>query len=164
VVIDPPNLPPVDKEYAFVQSELYAGDAGEVAPLEDLLAEQWGAVAFNGFANQYAIEPITTALPGERVRIWVLDAGPSENAAFHIVGTQWDTVFKEGAYLLRPENEERGGSQTLDLQPSQGGFVEFAFPEDGTYAMVTHKFASASKGALGLWKVGDAPHDSGVGH
>jgi nitrite reductase (NO-forming) len=164
VVIDPPNLAPVDKEYAFVQSDLYAGSGGEVASLDDMLAEQWGAVAFNGYANQYAAHPITSAEAGERVRIWLLDAGPSENSAFHIVGTQWDTVFKEGAYLLRPDNAEQGGSQTLDLQPSQGGFVEFAFPADGTYAMVTHKFASASKGALGLWKVGDVPDSTTAGH
>ena len=45
----------------------------------------------------------------------------------------------------------------MDLQPSQGGFVEFAFPEDGTYAMVTHKFASASKGAIAVWHIGDVP-------
>ena len=77
--------------------------------------------------------------------------------AFHIVGTQFDTVFKEGAYLLRPDNPEKGGAQTLDLQPSQGGFVELSFPEDGTYAQVTHKFASASKGAVAVWHVGEVP-------
>jgi hypothetical protein len=42
--------------------------------------------------------------------------------------------------------------------------VEFAFPADGTYAMVTHKFASASKGALGLWKVGHVPDGAAAGH
>jgi nitrite reductase (NO-forming) len=164
VIIDPPDLAPVDKEYAFVQSEIYAGTSTDVASLDDMLAEKWGAVVFNGYANQYSVQPITTAKAGERVRIWLLDAGPSENSAFHIVGTQWDTVFKEGAYLLRPGNAERGGSQTLDLQPSQGGFVELTFPADGTYAMVTHKFASASKGALGIWHVGNVPEGSMAGH
>jgi nitrite reductase (NO-forming) len=164
VVIDPPDLALVDREYAFVQSEIYAGTSTDVASLDDMLAERWGAVVLNGYANQYEVRPIITAKPGERVRIWVLDAGPSENTAFHIVGAQWHTVFKEGAYLLRPDNPERGGSQTLDLQPSQGGFVELTFPADGTYAMVTHKFASASKGALGLWKVGDVPDGPAAGH
>ena len=41
--------------------------------------------------------------PNERVRVWVLDAGPSENSAFHIVGTVFDTVFKEGTYVLQPD-------------------------------------------------------------
>jgi nitrite reductase (NO-forming) len=164
VVIDPADLAPVDHEYLFVQSELYLGEDGGVGSLDAMLAEQWDGVAFNGNAFQYKSEPITSALPGDRVRIWVLDAGPSENSAFHIVGTQFDTVYKEGAYLLRPETSRGGGSQTLDLQPSQGGFVELTFPEDGTYAMVTHKFASASKGALGLWHVGDVPDGGGTGH
>ena len=128
VIIDPPNLAPVDREYAFVQSDMYRSADGEVAGLDRMLAEDWDMVAFNGFYNQYSLAPVTSAKAGERVRIWVLDVGPSENAAFHIVGTQFDTVFKEGAYLLRPDNPEIGGSQTLDLQPSQGGFVELAFP------------------------------------
>ena len=157
VVIDPPDLAPVAHEYAFVQSDMYPTADGSLATLDQMLGERWSVIAFNGYFNQYKFEPITSAKPGERVRIWVLDAGPSENTAFHIVGTQFDTVFKEGAYLLRPDNPESGGSQTLDLQPSQGGFVEFAFAEDGTYAMVTHKFASASKGAVAIWHVGNVP-------
>jgi nitrite reductase (NO-forming) len=166
VVIDPPNLKPVDHEYVFVQSELYLSPDGKVAGMDKMLSEQWDGVVWNGYYNQYSFKPITTAKPGERVRIWVLDAGPSENTAFHIVGTQFDTVFKEGAYLLRPGNAEQGGSQTMDLQPSQGGFVELAFPEDGTFAMVTHKFASASKGAVAIWHVGTVPEAPGgsAGH
>lgn len=42
-----------------------------------------------------------------------------------IVGTVFDTTYKEGEYLLRP-GFGRGGSQVLDLQPAQGGFVSSA--------------------------------------
>ena len=56
VIIDPPNLPPVDKEYAFVQSELYAGADGQPGSLDAMLGEQWDAVAFNGSANQYVAQ------------------------------------------------------------------------------------------------------------
>jgi nitrite reductase (NO-forming) len=167
VVIDPPNLAPVDHEYAFIQSELYFGADGAPGSLDAMLADDWDGIVFNGYYNQYKFEPITSAKPGDRVRIWVLDAGPSENSAFHIVGTQFDTVFKEGSYLVRKGNAEKGASQTLDLQPSQGGFVEFEFAEDGTYAMVTHKFSNASKGALAIWHVGEipeAPAGSSGGH
>ena len=89
------------------------------------------------------------------MRVWVVDAGPSENSSFHIVGTIFDTVFKEGAYLLRPD-DRRGGAQALDLQPSQGGFVEFTLDEAGLYPIVTHKFANVGKGALGIFQGGDA--------
>ena len=82
-----------------------------------------------------------------------------------VVGTIFDTVFKEGSYLLKPGNEEQGGSQALDLQPAQGGFVEWTFAEPGIYTMVTHKFANVGKGAAGLWQVGGAPlPNAGSGH
>jgi nitrite reductase (NO-forming) len=88
------------------------------------------------------------------VRIWVLDAGPSGISSFHIVGTIFDTVFREGSYLLRPGNAGQGGSQALDLMPAQGGFVELSFATPGMYAMVTHKFSDANGGALGVFQIG----------
>ena len=154
VIIDPPNLAPVDHEYVFVQSELYFGPQGKPGDLGKMQREEWDAIVFNGYHNQYVHAPIK-AEAGKRYRAWVIDDGPSENSSFHIVGTIFDTVFKEGAYLLQPGNDEKGGSQALDLQPAQGGFVEWEFAEDGLYTMVTHKFANVGKGAAGIWQVGD---------
>jgi nitrite reductase (NO-forming) len=154
LIVDPPGLEPVDHEYVFVQSELYTGPMGGVGDLTKMQNEEWDAVVFNGYVNQYAHAPIQVA-PGERIRAWVLDAGPSENSSFHIVGTIFDTVYKEGAYLLRPSDGLSGGSQALDLQPAQGGFVEFSLAEPGLYPMVTHKFANVGRGALGIFQAGD---------
>ena len=154
IIIDPPELGPVAHEYLLVQSELYLGPDGKPGDLAKMQAEQADAVVFNGYVSQYQHRPIRVE-PGERVRVWVVDAGPSENSSFHIVGTIFDTVFKEGAYLLRPD-DRRGGAQALDLQPSQGGFVEFTLDEAGLYPIVTHKFANVGKGALGIFQGGDA--------
>ena len=55
--------------------------------------------------------------------------------------------------MLQPD-DTHGGSQALDLQPSQGGYVEFSFDEDGLYPIVTHKFSNASTGAMGLFQSG----------
>ena len=161
LVVDPPGLPAVDHEYLFVQSELYLGEDGKPGDLTKMQQEAWDAVVFNGYHNQYAHAPVRVE-PGERVRAWVLDAGPSENSSFHIVGTIFDTVYKEGAYRLRPD-DSRGGAQALDLQPAQGGFVEFTFDEAGLYPIVTHKFANVGKGALGLFQAGDV-EATGGGH
>jgi nitrite reductase (NO-forming) len=163
IIIDPPNLPPVDHEYVMVQSELYAATASEPPDFTRMIDEQWDAVVFNGYVNQYQADPMRVE-PGEQVRIWVLDAGPSENSSFHVIGTIFDTVFKEGAYTLRAGAPERGGAQALDLQPAQGGFVEFTFAVDGLYPFVTHKFASASKGALGVFQAGDVATTDGAEH
>ncbi|HMS13664.1 MAG TPA: multicopper oxidase domain-containing protein [Microthrixaceae bacterium] len=162
IIIDPPELAPVDHEYVLVQSELYLGANGKEGDLTKMLAEDFDAVVFNGYYNQYKFAPIRVE-PNQRVRVWVIDDGPSENSAFHIVGTIFDTVWKEGTYLLRPDSR-RGGSQVLDLQPAQGGFVEFSFAEPGFYPIVTHKFANASKGALGLFQAGDVTMPAAAGH
>ncbi len=151
VIIDPPDLAPVDHEFCFVQSEFYTGAQGAVGDLSKMQRSAWDAVVFNGYVNQYQHRPIRVE-PNERVRAWVLDAGPSENSSFHVIGTIFDTAYKEGAYRLRPG---AGGSQALDLQPAQGGFVEFSFDVAGLYPFVTHKFATASIGALGVFQAGE---------
>ncbi|NLD78235.1 MAG: multicopper oxidase domain-containing protein, partial [Acidimicrobiales bacterium] len=145
LIIDPPDLAPVDKEFVFVQSEIYTGPEGEPGDLTKMQNEEWDAVVFNGYVNQYVHAPIETEVD-ERIRVWVIDNGPSENSSFHIVGTIFDTVFKEGTKLLEPDARQ-GGSQALDLQPAQGGYVEFTFDEPGMYVGVTHKFANVGKGA-----------------
>jgi nitrite reductase (NO-forming) len=151
IIIDPPDLAPVDHEFVMLQSELYSAPKGEVASLEKMLAEQWDAVVFNGYPNQYVHAPIRVE-PDQRIRVWVLDDGPSENSSFHVIGTIFDTVYKEGSFLV---HNGVGGSQALDLMPAQGGYVEFSLAVPGQYPFVTHKFASASKGAVGMFQAGE---------
>ena len=110
-------------------------------------------MVFNGYANQYAVRPLTARV-GERVRVWVLDAGPNVGSSFHVVGGQFDTVFAEGDYLLRDGGSTgTGGSQVLDLGVAQGGFVELTFPEAGHYPFVSHIMSDAEKGARGVFSV-----------
>lgn len=150
VIIDPPGLPAVDREYALVGAQLYAGPPDSDAKTTAIRAGQPDGWMFNGMAAQYMHAPLT-ARPGERVRIWVVNAGPGDTIAFHIVGTQFDTVYKEGGYLLRPADP--GGSQALDLAPAQGGFVEMTFPEPGHYSIMDHDLRHAENGAHGVVEV-----------
>ncbi|MEP7333011.1 MAG: multicopper oxidase domain-containing protein [Terracoccus sp.] len=149
VVIDPPDLAPVAHEYLLVQSELYLGADGGPVDVDKLNAERPDAVVFNGYANQYDHRPLTARV-GERVRIWVLDVGPNRSSSFHVVGGQFDTVYAEGAYRLRPGQEGQGGSQALALAPAQGGFVELSLPEAGHYSFVSHVMVDAERGAHGV--------------
>src|ERR1035438_5058191 len=119
----PPDLPAVAHEFVVVQSELYLGPQNGTADEAKIAAEKPDAILFNGYVNQYDHAPIRVRV-GQRVRVWVVDAGPQRATAFHVVGAQFDTVFKEGAYLLKAGNAEHGASQVLDLAPAQGGFVE----------------------------------------
>ncbi|HEX5542211.1 MAG TPA: multicopper oxidase domain-containing protein [Micromonospora sp.] len=146
VIIDPPDLPPADREYVLVQSELYLGPQGESGDLAKMQAERPDAVVFNGYVAQYAHRPLTARV-GERVRFWLLDAGPNRASSFHIVGAQFDTVYREGRWELRPTDP--GGAQVLNLAPAAGGFVETVFPQAGTYPFVSHSMVDAEQGARG---------------
>jgi heme A synthase/FtsP/CotA-like multicopper oxidase with cupredoxin domain len=147
VVIDPPDLAEVDKEFLLVQSELYLGPQRGAADPADIASEHPDLVVFNGYANQYDHRPLQVRA-GERVRIWVLAAGPNRGTAFHIVGGQFDTVYSEGGYLVRP-GPGVGGSQVLGLATAQGGFIEATLPEPGRYPFVSHVMADAERGAHG---------------
>jgi nitrite reductase (NO-forming) len=159
VVIEPPGLPPVDRSYVITQSELYLGAQGDPVNATKVAAEQPDALMFNGFVNQYVDRPLAAKV-GARVRIWVLDIGPNRPLSFHVVGAQFDTVYKEGTYLLKdgrgpldPPGTHMGAAQALDLLPAQGGFVELTFPEAGHYSMVNHIMVDAERGARGIFAV-----------
>lgn len=88
------------RRVAFVQSEWYLGPQNEPSSLSKAAA---GApspdyVVFNGVANQYVDNPIEIGV-NKRVRAFVLNAGPNIDSSFHIVGTIFDTVIKEGISL-----------------------------------------------------------------
>ena len=151
VIVPPPNLARVDREFVLVQQEAYLGPPKGHVDSEKIAAERPDLTMWNGHANQYVHDPLEAKV-GERVRIWVLAAGPSRGTCFHVVGSQFDTVFKEGEWLLRP-NDHQGGSQALDLGPCQGGFVEMVFREPGTYTFVNHSFVEMERGARGLIRV-----------
>ena len=158
VIIDPPDLDPVDHEFYLVQHDVYFGTLGQAH--DKMLAEDWDAVVFNGYPFQYVHAPIEGVEPDDRVRMWVMNNGPSENSSFHVIGTIFDTVYKEGSFRLHPDRDAPGGAQALDLQASQGGFVEFTFDTDGFYPFVTHEFVNVPKGAVGAFLVGDVDADA----
>ncbi|MFD2415591.1 hypothetical protein [Amycolatopsis pigmentata] len=116
--------------------------------MAQLLTANPDLVVFNGYADQYRYASIRVHA-GQRIRLWLLDSGPNKPSAFHVVGAQFDTVFKEGSYQLQPGNPTDGAAQELDLQPGEGGFVELTLPRPGTYTITTHRLADAQRGAMG---------------
>jgi nitrite reductase (NO-forming) len=156
VIVEPEGgLPPVDEELFFVQNEWYLGAQGEVSSLEkaNQAAPAPDFVMFNGIANQYADHPIEVPT-GSDVRLFVLDVGPSIDSSFHIVGTIFHEVVKEGVQLSEG-NEGSWGAQAVDLSPAQGAVVELRTAEDGLYPIVTHAFNFPGRGAVGMLQAGD---------
>jgi len=154
----------VDREYAVIQSEFYTKPDPQKrkvdgVPLYVLDGERVRAKAptytvFNGRYNGMVDKPLD-AKPGERVRLFVLNVGPSNTSSFHVVGTIFDRVWMDG----NPDNQMRG-MQTVLLGSSSGAATEFVVPEAGSYVMVDHHFANASQGAIGLIKAGGKPEES----
>ena len=170
VVVEPREGYPtkVDREYVVIQSEFYAKpDPGKRkvggAPLyvldgERLRAAQPTHTVFNGEHNGMVRNPLA-AKTGERVRLFVLNVGPSKTSSFHVVGTIFDRVWFEG----NPDNQFRG-MQTVLLGSSNSAIVEFMIPEDGSYIMVDHHFANASQGAIGLISTRARPEEKDIEH
>lgn len=156
VIIDPPGLSQVDHEFVLIQSEIYLGPEGGSTDEAKVAAKTPDLMAFNGMAFQYKYRPLQVTA-GQRVRFWLMDAGPSLPCTFHVVGGQFDQVFYEGAWTLGGPDQIgsrwSGGSQALNLGPCQGGFVEFVPPQAGHYTFVTHAFADMEKGAVGVLQV-----------
>ncbi|MDK8363839.1 multicopper oxidase domain-containing protein [Corynebacterium sp. UMB10119B.1] len=148
VVIDPPDLAPVDAEYVLLSHEVFLGEDG--ADPERVAAGLYDLTAFNGYPNQYQQRPIP-ARDGDTVRVWIFNVGPDNPLSFHVVGEIFDTVFKEGQYQVR--NATDTGSQALGLLAAQGGFVEMTFDEPGTYTFVNHQMTDAEKGQRGQFVV-----------
>jgi uncharacterized cupredoxin-like copper-binding protein len=152
MVVKPRNLAPVDKELWLTQEEFYLGAPGKPADMAKMAAQTPDVMAFNGYANQYKANPITVRR-GEKVRMYVLDAGPSKWSAFHVIGTVFDKTYVEGVV--------GHDSQTVSFAPSQGGWVEFTLDQEGNYPFVTHAFGDMVKGAAGILRTTGAPKVAG---
>ena len=148
MIVKPKNLAPVDKELWITQQEFYIGKPGGQADMQKMQAKQPDVIAFNGYAAQYKKAPIMVE-KGERIRMFVMNAGPSIWSAFHVIGTVFDKTMVEGV--------EGSHAQTINLAPSQGGWVEFTLDEEGTYPFVTHAFGDMVKGSVGVLATGHAP-------
>jgi nitrite reductase (NO-forming) len=151
-IVRPKDLPPADKEFVLVQSEFYTTEPGKkgeavYTDIDKALEGKADHVVFNGYSNQYLDEPLKVKA-GEKVRMWVVNAGPSHESAFHVVGTVFDAVYPDG----NPKNKLQG-MQTIGIPPGGGAMVEFTIKEPGNYPFVTHAFGDASKGAVGMIEV-----------
>ena len=104
-------------------------------------------VVFNGYANQYKAAPLQ-AKAGERIRFFLVNAGPSLFEAFHVIGGIFGDVYADG----NPSNH-LVGDQTVTVPPGGGYVVELTIPDAGLYPFVTHSFSAASIGALGVLQV-----------
>ena len=156
MVVKPKNLAPVDRELWITQQEYYVGKkpGAELDP-DRLAKKDPNVIAFNGFAAQYKQHPIAVK-KGETIRMYVLNAGPSIWSAFHVIGTVFDKTVTDNGVARHV--------QTVNLAPSQGGWVEFTLDDEGNFPFVTHAFGDMVRGAVGVLATEKAPKAGGMKH
>ncbi|MEM1964655.1 MAG: multicopper oxidase domain-containing protein [Candidatus Caldarchaeum sp.] len=102
-------------------------------------------VMFNGKVFRYVGEPIQ-ARPGDYVRFYFLNVGPSLTSSFHAVGGIWEYSYQGG----NPSNVVVG-LQTVTVGPTDSYVIEWRVPAEGNFLIVSHAFGTqAIKGAVGL--------------
>jgi len=156
-----------DKEFVLVQSEFYAqaGDSAGAPLVADWTAamdKRASHVVFNGRAFQYKDAPLMVD-EGDRIRLFVVNAGPSFRSDFHVVGAIFDRVYADGT----PGNAMKK-VQTWTVPAGGGAVFETVFRKgasgEGLYPFVTHSFADAEKGAVGVIKVGTPKTHTNMAH
>ncbi len=157
IVVEPKVgvLPKTDKNYVLVASEWYLASDGLESPAQFNMtkahARQPDWMTFNGYAGQYVKHPLT-AEPGELVRFWVVDAGPSLDTDFHIVGTVLNTAYPFAD--MKPADALHN-VQTVTVPAGGGGVFDVRIDKPGLYPFVSHAFAAVDQGQVGLLKVGN---------
>src|SRR5688500_14553877 len=145
IIVDPKNGwgTRADKELVLVQSEFYTvkdSTTGAVIPdWSGAMSKQATQVVFNGRAFQYKDNPINVDV-GDRVRIFVVNAGPTFRSDFHVVGAVFDRVYPDA----NPDHVLEG-VQTYTVPAGGGAVSETVFDKDasgeGLDPVVTHSFA-----------------------
>jgi len=157
IVVEPKPgvLPRADRDYVLVASEWYLESDGLSRPAQFDLAKararQPDWMTFNGYAGQYVKHPLT-AKPGELVRFWVVNAGPSLDTDFHIVGTILNTAYPFGDLK---SNDALHNVQTVTVPAGGAGVFDVRIMESGLYPFVSHAFAAVDQGQVGLLNVGN---------
>lgn len=150
IIVDPkdPNaMPKADREYVLIQSELYPNPDSK----EDMMQNKWSNVMFNGGIFKYdpVHDPAATrwlqAKPGERVRIYFVNAGPNEFSSFHPIAGIWDAVYPSG----NPKNVEHG-LQSFVVGAGDAATFDLISPKEGANAIVTHSLKAALTGAIAV--------------
>lgn len=155
ILVDPKegyseNYPEPDREYVLVQGDLFqAGTSAE----DRAMNRNWVGALVNGKLFHY--DPVhdpnaTTTLlaePGERVRIYFVNAMINEAVAFHPIAGIWDRVWDNG----NPKNV-RYSLQTAEVPPAHGMTFDIVTPADRATnnAIVDHRMKHALNGAISV--------------
>lgn len=159
------GLPRVDREYYVMQSEFYheppeVGDDGRPSKVVEFsypngMAEEPNLVVFNGSESALTRDKPLKAVTGETVRIFFGNAGPNLTSSFHVIGSNFKRVYRDGDVLSPPGRFV----STVAVPPGAATIVDMKMAVPGTYALVDHAIFRLDKGAVGFLNVSGKPRE-----
>lgn len=149
---DKTNYPKADREYVLVESQYYPDVENYGAMLND--ANAWKGSLINGQILHYdpVHDPngghdVLEAKPGERVRIYFVNANINNPVALHPIASIWDRVYING----NPKNQLHG-IQTYNVAVAEADTFDLVTPVNNKpatgIAIVDHSMNAALRGAI----------------
>ncbi len=118
------------------------------------LDEQPMFVLFNEKFGVLMKEGALKAKVGDKVRVYFGNAGPNHISSFHIIGTIFKNVYREGDLISSPAR-----SVQTTLVPAGGStVVDIDLSVPGTFTLVDHAIFRIEKGAVGYLQVEGRPN------
>jgi nitrite reductase (NO-forming) len=154
IIVDPKdkkNYPKADREYILVQQQYFPDVENYGAMLND--ANAWKGSLINGKVLHYdpvhdpkGDHDVLEAKPGERVRIYFVNANINLPVALHPIASIWDRVYING----NPKNQLQG-IQTYNVAVAEADTFDLVTPKDkevAGIAIVDHSMNAALRGAI----------------
>ena len=155
ILVEPKGgLPKVDREFYVMQSEFYTkgryGEHGmQMLDMDKGIDEKPTYVVFNGAVGALTGDRALQAKVGDRVRLFVGNAGPNLTSSFHVIGEIFDNVYSEGGSTIGEHNVG-----TTSIPAGGSTIVEFGVEQPGDLVLVDHAiFRAFNKGTLGILHV-----------
>jgi nitrite reductase (NO-forming) len=160
ILVEPEaGLPPVDREFYFMQGEIYTdapfGQRGtQEFSVEKMLSERPEYFVFNGSAGAISkLHPLHVKV-GETVRFYFGVGGPNFTSSFHLIGGIFDKVYFLGGLTSPPLL----AIQTVSVPPGGAVVTEFKTHVPGAFSIVDHALSRAERGLAGILYVEGPPN------
>jgi nitrite reductase (NO-forming) len=153
IIVDPKSgyskaYPKPDREYVLVQGQYFPNADDDKGMLVN---EGWTNALINGKIFHYDpvhdpnASQVLEAKPGERVRIYFVNANINMPVAFHPIAGIWDRVYVNG----NPNNVIYG-VQTYNVAVAEADAFDIVSPADRATnnAIVDHTMSAALRGAI----------------
>ena len=154
ILVEPTQgLSKVDHEFYVMQGELYThgrmGKKGfQAFDSRKMIDERPEYIIFNGRTGALVGDGQLHTKVGDKIRLFIGNAGVAKISSFHIIGEIFDRVYPEASLGSPLKNVQ------TTLVPAGGAtMVEFQVDYPGNYVLVDHALTRIDRGAWGILNV-----------